>query len=155
MALSAGTITLTGTASSGLAVTYTSAIQTVCTVSVSTVTLVGAGTCSLTANQIGNANYAAAPAVIQAFTVTSGTPQTITFDAIPNQILGTSPFVIAAQSSLRLPVTLTSTTTSVCKVADNLVILHLAGTCSIQATQPGNGNVAAATPVTKSFNAVP
>ena len=152
VALSAGTVTLTATASSGLGVSYTSTTLAVCTVANSTVSLVSAGLCSITANQAGNANYTAATAVSQSFTVTNGTPQTITFDTILDHIQGESPFVIAAQSSSRLAVTLTSTTTTVCKVADNLVILHLAGTCSIQATQPGNGNVSAATPVTKSFN---
>jgi len=35
----------------------------------------------------------------------SAASQTIAFDAIPNQIFGVSPFVIAAQASSGLPVT--------------------------------------------------
>jgi len=52
-------------ASSGLPVTYTSSTPGVCTVSGSTVTMVAAGTCTLVANQAGNANWLAAPQVSQ------------------------------------------------------------------------------------------
>ena len=58
--------------------TFTSATTGVCTVSGATVTFVGAGTCTINANQAGNANYNAAPQVPQTFTVyTPGTSLTI------------------------------------------------------------------------------
>ncbi len=109
-----------------------------------------AGNCSITASQAGNGTYAAAIPVTQTFTVTSGS-QTITFDKIPNQIFGISPFPIAAQSSVLLPVTFASTTSTVCTTADDLVMLLSAGTCSITASQGGNGAFSAATPVTRTF----
>ncbi len=62
--------TVTATASSGLAVTFSSAGQ--CTVSGSTVTLEGAGSCTITAHQAGNANYAPAPNVSQSFSINAG-----------------------------------------------------------------------------------
>ena len=77
--------------------------------------------------------------------------QTISFDAIPNQILGVSPFAIVAQASSGLPVTIVSNTTSVCTTSGTLVMLVTAGTCSITASQPGNGSYLPATPVTKTF----
>ena len=77
--------------------------------------------------------------------------QTITFDAIPNQIFGISPFPIIAQASSGLPVGLASTTPAVCKLAVDLVTLLSAGTCSITASQGGNTNYSAATSVTRSF----
>jgi len=58
------------TASSGLAVSFTSTTKPVCTVSGNTVTLVAVGTCNIQANQAGNGNYAPAPAVNQSFQVT-------------------------------------------------------------------------------------
>ena len=61
--------TLTATASSGLAVGFASTPGFVCTVAGSTLTLVGAGNCSVTASQAGNANYAAAVSVTQTFSV--------------------------------------------------------------------------------------
>jgi hypothetical protein len=77
--------------------------------------------------------------------------QTIAFDAIPNQIFGVSPFVIAARASSGLPVTLTPTLPAVCAMAGDLVILRSVGTCSITASQGGNGTFSAALPVTRTF----
>ena len=54
---------------SGNPVTFSSATSGVCTVSGSTVSFVGTGTCTLDANQAGNANYTAAPTATQSFTV--------------------------------------------------------------------------------------
>lgn len=62
---------LTGTASSGLAVSYTSSNTAVATVSGATVTIVGAGQTTITASQSGDANYNAAADVNQDLTVTS------------------------------------------------------------------------------------
>ena len=70
--------TLTATASSGLPVTFASSNTAVATVSGSTVTIVGAGTAVITASQIGDANYNAAPAVAQTLTVNKAVA-TITF----------------------------------------------------------------------------
>ena len=53
-------ITLTGTASSGLSISYASSNTAVATVSGSTVTIVGAGSTNITASQVGNSTYAAA-----------------------------------------------------------------------------------------------
>jgi hypothetical protein len=77
--------------------------------------------------------------------------QTITFDAIPNQIFGVSPFVIAAQASSLLPVSFVSATPAVCTTASNLVMLLSAGPCFITASQPGNGSFSAAASVTQGF----
>ena len=62
--------TLTATASSGLVVAYTSSNPAVATVSGSTVTIVGAGTTTLTASQAGDNNYNAAPNLTQTLTIT-------------------------------------------------------------------------------------
>jgi hypothetical protein len=64
------TYTPTATATSGLTVTFTSATTGVCTVSGGTVTFVGAGTCTINANQAGNTNWNAASQVQQSFSVT-------------------------------------------------------------------------------------
>jgi len=54
---------------SGNPVTFSSATSGVCTVSSSTVSFVGTGTCTLDANQAGNADYTAAPTATQSFAV--------------------------------------------------------------------------------------
>ena len=68
---------LTATSNSGLAVTYNSSNTEVATVSGSTVTLVGAGTTTITASQSGNAYYNAASGVQQSLNVTACTLPTI------------------------------------------------------------------------------
>jgi YVTN family beta-propeller protein len=62
---------LVANATSGLAITITSATPAVCTVSGGNVTLLAVGTCTLNANQAGNANFNAAPQVQVSFDVTA------------------------------------------------------------------------------------
>ncbi|MBL4643644.1 MAG: leucine-rich repeat protein, partial [Flavobacteriaceae bacterium] len=64
---------LTGTSSSGLAVTYVSSNTAVATVSGNTVSIVGAGSTNITATQTGNTNYNAASDVMQELTVDKAT----------------------------------------------------------------------------------
>jgi hypothetical protein len=61
--------TISATASSGLTVSFSSSNTSVATVSGTTVTLAGTGTCNILANQSGNADYNAAPQVSQPLTV--------------------------------------------------------------------------------------
>jgi hypothetical protein len=152
-------LTLTATATSGLAVSFASNTQTVCTVSGTTATFLAAGTCTINATQAGNSIYAAATPVSQSFAVNAAglTAQTITFDPIPPQNLGMSAvsFTITATASSGLPVTYTVLTDSVCSVTVTngvaTVTLFDQGTCTIQADQPGNSTYTAAPTVTQSF----
>ena len=61
--------TLTATATSGLTISYTSSNPAVATISGSTVTIVGAGTTTITASQGGDGNYDAAGSVARTLTV--------------------------------------------------------------------------------------
>jgi hypothetical protein len=64
-------VTLGATATSNLAVSFTTSTSSVCTVSGSTAVTVAAGTCTIKASQAGNTIYAAASPVSQSFTVQS------------------------------------------------------------------------------------
>jgi len=141
---------ISATASSGLAVSFTSSTTAVCTVTGSSVKLVTVGTCTIQASQAGNANYSAATPVSRSFTVTQAT-QTITFGTLSNRAYSPTPFNISATASSGLPVSFASTTTAVCTVSGSAVTMVTVGTCTIQATQAGNTNYAAATPVSRSF----
>ena len=60
-------LTVTGTASSGLAVSFTTTTPAVCSsggTNGATITLLAAGTCTVTASQAGNATYNAAPRTV-------------------------------------------------------------------------------------------
>jgi hypothetical protein len=78
-------------------------------------------------------------------------PQSISFGALANRTVGTAPFTVSATASSGLAVSFNSKTTSVCTVSGSQVTLVAVGTCTIQATQAGNINYAAATPVNQSF----
>ena len=67
--------TLVATASSGLAVTFSSSTMGVCTITnAGTLTTIAAGSCTINANQAGNAAYAAAPQVSQSFSIAAVAP---------------------------------------------------------------------------------
>jgi sugar lactone lactonase YvrE len=76
--------------------------------------------------------------------------QSISFASIPNQVQGTS-LTLTASASSGLTVSFASLTTSVCTVSGTTMTLANPGTCSIQASQAGNSQYAAAAPVTQSF----
>jgi hypothetical protein len=142
-------LTLSATATSGLAVSYASTTTSVCTVSGNTATMLTTGTCTIQATQAGNASYLAATPVSQTFTV-NGLAQTITFGPIAAQTVGT-PLTLSATASSTLAVNFASTTSSVCTVSGTTATMLTSGTCTIQATQPGNSTYGPATPVSQTF----
>lgn len=62
---------LIATASSGLAISYSTGTPTICSIITGSVRALAAGTCSITASQAGNATYAPAESVTQSFTISS------------------------------------------------------------------------------------
>ena len=142
--------TLVASASSGLAVAFTSSTTGVCTVSGSTLTALVAGTCTISASQGGDLIFAPAPTVTQSFTVVAAA-QSISFGAPGTQTAGTSLSLVASATS-GLAVSFSSATSAVCTVSGSTLTLSVAGgTCSITASQAGNGAFAAASPVSQSF----
>jgi len=99
-------ITLAATASSGLAISYTSSNPAVATVSGTTVTIVGAGTAIITASQGGDGNYNAAAAVPQTLTVSKGAA-TVTLGSLDTSYNGTARPATAITVPNGLPVTFT------------------------------------------------
>jgi hypothetical protein len=76
--------------------------------------------------------------------------QSITFGSIPAQVVGNK-VSLSASATSGLAVSFASTTLSVCSVSGTTATMLEAGTCTIQATQAGNANYLAATPVSVSF----
>ena len=81
--------------------------------------------------------------------------QSITFPPLNNVTLGVAPFTISATASSGLGVTFVPTAPAVCTVSGGIVTVVAAGACSITASQPGSATYAAATPVSRSFQAAP
>ena len=77
--------------------------------------------------------------------------QSIAFPPIVNVPITNGTVILTVTSNSRLSVTLTSSTLSVCTVSGSTVTLKALGLCTINATQAGNANYYAATPVSQSF----
>lgn len=132
---------------SGNAITYASSNTSVATISGNTVTIVGAGTTTITASQAGNADYTAAVDVPQTLTVNQAT-QTITFNALPAKLSNDAPFALTATGGASgNPITYVSSNTAVATIAGNIVTIVGAGSTDITASQAGNANYAAAADV--------
>jgi len=140
--------TLSATATSGLPVSYSSFNPGVATISGSLVTIVSAGTATITASQAGDGNYKAATPVSQLLTVNKKN-QTITFSALPAKNLGDAPFPLSATADSGLPVTYTSSDENIATVSGTTVTIVSYGTTTITASQAGDNNHNAATPVSQ------
>jgi hypothetical protein len=105
------------------------------------VTALAIGTCTISANQSGNIDFAPAPQATQSLPVNSSRLQSITFGAPPAlTIFGIE--TVSAVSSAHLAVNYTSTTPALCSVGSmtGLVTSLAAGNCIIAANQAGNAN---------------
>ena len=148
---------VSATASSGLAVSFTSATSSVCTVTTSgTVDILKGGTCTINADQSGGisggTSYAAASRVTQSFTVNKIT-QTISFDlsGVGSKNTESADFSISATGGASGSSVTFSSANAYCTVSGTTVHIVSAGTCVIAADQAGNDIYSAASQVTQSF----
>ena len=149
-----GTFTVSATPGASTSpVIFASNSPAVCTVAGNTITIVAAGSCAITANQAGDANYSAAPQLTlnvaigtaaQAISGFSANPATPVF--APNGTFTVS----ATPGPSTSPVVFSSTSTNVCTVSGSTVTMLAAGTCQLAADQAGDSNYDAAAQVTLS-----
>lgn len=140
---------LAATTNSGLPITYMSSNTNVATILGNSVTIVGAGTTTITASQAGDANWNAAVGATQNLTVNQAS-QTITFGALPNKLTTDAPFALTATASSGLPVSYISSNTAVATILGNVVTIVADGTTVITASQAGDANYLAASNVDQS-----
>jgi hypothetical protein len=148
--MNGGPFALAPTASSGLVPVLSSTTPGVCTVSGFAVTLVGAGTCTIQANQSGDASYTAATPVTRSFTVNQ-VAQLITFAQPVDQVLADASLTVGPTADSGLVTALSSGTTGVCTVSGMTITFVTTGLCTVTADQAGNATFAAAAPVSRSF----
>lgn len=138
--------TVSATASSGLAVRYSSQTPAICTVDGGSgrVRALTPGACVISAQQSGNNQWAAANAELT-LPVQFDQTQTITFGDPPALRVGSIGTVQASASS-GLPVRYSSLSADTCRVAETTgrVTALAAGACQIAADQPGNAHYPAA-----------
>ena len=138
------------------AVTYSAGSSTGCSVTGSTLSVIDPGaTCSVTATKAADNNYNATTSAALPVPLTKAS-QIITFGPLANKSVSAPDFTVSATASSLLPVSFTTTTTSVCTVTtDGTVSLVAVGTCTITAHQAGDSYYQAAADVPQSFNVIP
>jgi hypothetical protein len=139
---------VSATSDSGLAVTFIGSGA--CTVTGSMVHIISGGTCTVTAQQAGNIDYNAATDVPQSFNV-ARINQTITFPAISDHTTGDADFPAGASSSSGLDISYTGNANCSVNGSGLVHLIHI-GTCTIDASQPGDASYFAATDQMQSFN---
>ncbi|MGB8013781.1 MAG: immunoglobulin domain-containing protein [Terriglobales bacterium] len=140
--------TVSASSASSGAITY-SLVSGPATVSnTGTVVITGTGSVFISASQAASGNYTTATATTSF--VVDAEAQTINF-ANPGIQTVASPLTLSATSTSGLPVTLSSSTPSVCTVSGATVALIASGICTIDANQAGNTDYAPATMVPQSF----
>jgi hypothetical protein len=130
------TTQLKATASSGGPVTFASETPSVCSVSGTTLSLLKAGECAVTATQAGYEGYAAV-SERQLFVIPKQ-PQSIIFRNPGAQPLDAQPLALAASSELGRPITFASSTPSVCTVSGTTLTKLANGLCTVTAQQDGD-----------------
>jgi hypothetical protein len=144
---SARNIALGATASSGLAVSYSSSDTNKVTISGSTMTVAAnaLGSVSITASQSGgtdpsnsNVTYIAAESITQTFSI-SKADQFITFAALPDRnITDGTTFSLSATASSSLAVTFESNNTNLLTISGTTATIKDEGSVTITASQAGN-----------------
>jgi MBG domain-containing protein len=143
--------TVAATASSGLAVTYSSSGS--CTNTGATFTMTsGTGTCNVIFNQGGNSNYNAASQITETVTAQKAN-QTITVNShAPANATYNSQFTVAGTASSGLAVTYSSSG-SCTNTGATFTMTSGTGTCNAIFNQAGNSNYNAASQITETVTA--
>jgi Bacterial Ig-like domain (group 3)/OmpA-like transmembrane domain/Abnormal spindle-like microcephaly-assoc'd, ASPM-SPD-2-Hydin len=118
----------------------------VCTIAATTVTIVGAGDCNVTANQDADGGYTKAAAVTKKFTI-NPKAQVIDFKQPIVPVFTTDPQkLLATSNNPANPIVFSTTTPLVCTVNDaaQTVTLKIAGDCVVKANQAAVPNYLAA-----------
>ncbi|MEJ2598897.1 MAG: immunoglobulin domain-containing protein [Anaerolineales bacterium] len=144
--------TVSPTATSGLPVAVQASGG--CTINVDQVTMTsGSQGCTLTASQAGDANYLPA-ADVQWVVPAARAAQTIDFPPPPSTAVEGSSFTVNPTADSGLPVSLSASGS--CTASGYLVtITQPSGTCTLTASQVGNGNYDPAEPVVHTVQANP
>ncbi len=137
---------LNASATSGLPISYASSNPSVAQVNGNEVTILSAGTTTISASQEGNSVYLPATKVERILTVLKA-DQTIAFTALVEKKYGDAPFALNATASSGLPISYASSNLNVAQVNGNQVTILSAGTTTISASQEGNSVYLPATKV--------
>jgi hypothetical protein len=137
---------VSGTSDSNLALSFAASGQ--CTLSGSMVHIMGSGSCTITASQAGDGNYNAAVDVPQSFS-TDKSNQKITFASLRDKTLGDADFAVSGTSDSSLALSFAAS--GQCTLSGSMVHIMGSGSCTITASQAGDGSHHPAADVPQSF----
>jgi hypothetical protein len=129
---------VSASASSGLAVSFSSATPDICSISNNDLTAFAAGTCIVAADQVGSAEYAVAPRVTKSITVNKSSPL-FSLQGPSALVIGKSTviYVLGRYGSIQ---GYSSITPQVCNVSGFTVTGMGNGVCTIQVDLLGDSN---------------
>ena len=133
-----GQAKISATASSGLAVSFSSNTPDICTLNANYLSSIHAGSCVITASQTGDANYNPADSATLTINIAKAA-QTIRFGSAPKLLVGETTTLNAVASS-GLPVSLSTPSTDICSINAGIISAENPGVCKIIANQPGDAN---------------
>lgn len=139
----ASPVTLAATTNSSATIRYESSDTKVATIEGSVMTIMGAGSCYITAYADGDSNYYGATPVQRELTVEKAT-QSLTLNTVADKVYGDAPFALSASSNRNLPITFMSSAPSKVSVSGSTATIKGAGTVTITAKQEGTANYEAA-----------
>jgi hypothetical protein len=121
-----------------------------CSISTGVLSKTAAGDCSVTVTKATDTNYEAASSLATTVTFAQAS-NTVTFASLADRLWSASTFTVAPTATSGDTPTIASTTTNVCTVTSLTVTMVSSGTCSLTASEDGNGNYLAATNVVRTF----
>jgi hypothetical protein len=133
-------------------VSFASTTTGVCTIVSGAIHVVGGGICSITASRAGDGIYLPATNVVKTIKINKLT-QSISFNqpAAMSTLDADQALVATSNATGSYPVSFASTTTAVCTIVNGKIHAVTGGTCSITASQAGDGTYWPASSVVKSI----
>ena len=150
ISMSQGSLSLAATSTSELPITFISNTEDVCSISNFTLTLNGAGTCTVEASQIGSIFIPPAVTAVRSMKVLT-VASTIEFTLPPALLLSQRTYSLTAKSSANIALTFSSLTPEICSVIGTTLSLLKPGTCQVTVNQAGT-KVYAANSVSRSVD---
>jgi len=149
-----GQYTPSATSTSGLTDVFSiaSATPSNCSISSGVVSFTGLGSCTVLADQAGNASWAPASEVAQTFLIGQGTPSAPSISNLPGSAVVGGNFTPSVTTNGDGTTSVTDNSTSYCTISSGVVTFTAVGTCSLTAHVGTGTNYLAANGTAQTFS---
>ncbi len=145
-----GVFLVSASASSSLAIIYSNLTPLVCSAGSGSVTILNAGTCTVAANQAGDANYNAATQVTQNIAIAKAAQAPLVLSAAPTSITVAATSALSISGGSGTGAISYGVNSGPCSIVGTTLNGNATGTCTVTASQAAdaNYNAIASNPVT-------